>query len=403
RTYTEADLAFAEEIARRAALALDNARLHQEVLRQRSRYEELVNSLGAVVWEATPGSSHYDFVSDPAERMLGYPLERWLYEEGFFWRMLHPDDRDRVQRAERTVVESGNSHVAEYRLIDVDGKVHWVRDQLSVERDERGEAVLLRGVMVDMTEQHEREEALREFARTLQASLLPPQEPSVPGLDVAARYRPAERVAGTVGGDFYDLFPLGEGITGAVIGDVCGKGIEAASLTALARYTLRSAATHAADPAAILAEVNHILLNESSLAERFATVILAIIDASVRPAIATFGVAGHVRPLVLRESGQVEVLRAEGLPLGLFEDAYYESSTATLSRSDTLVLVTDGVTEARNSVGDFFGEERVRGVLEGVAGEPAAVIADRLVERVRAFAGEPLRDDAAILVVRIPA
>lgn len=403
RTYTEADLAFAEEIARRAALALDNARLHQEVVRQRARYEDLVNSVRAIVWEATPGQAHYDFVSHPAVDLLGYPLERWLNEDGFFWTMLHPDDRDRVQEVEHAVTASGDTHVVEYRLFDTRGRIHWMRDQLSVERDEHGGAVLLRGVMIDITENHQREEALRSFATTLQSSLLPPQEPSVEGLEVAARYRPAERVAGTVGGDFYDVFPLGDGVAGAVVGDVSGKGVEAAALTALARYTLRSAAVHDAEPAAALTQVNHILVNDQSLGERFVTAALAVIDTSARPVTATLGLSGHVRPFVLREMGQVEVLQADGVPLGLFEDAHFTAVSATLNPKDCLVLVTDGVTEAASPAGDLFGEGRVRGVLEGVAGEAPSVIADALVERVRAFASAPLRDDAAILVLRVPA
>ena len=403
RTYTEADLAFAEEIARRAALALDNARLHREVVRQRGRYEDLVNSVRAVVWEATPGNQHYDFVSHPAEALLGYPLHRWLQEDGFFWAILHPDDRDRVHGVEQQVRVSGNSHSVEYRLFDSLGNVRWIRDQLSVERDEAGNAVLLRGVMVDITEDREREEALRSFARTLQSSLLPPQEPSHEGLEVAARYQPAERVAGTVGGDFYDLFPLGDGIAGAVVGDVCGKGVEAAALTALARYTLRSAAVQAGEPAATLAQVNHMLLSDKSLGERFATAVLAVIDTSADPLTVAFAIAGHVRPFVLRNTGQVEILRADGLPLGLFEDAHYSAASTTLEREDCVVLVTDGLTEAASATGDQFGEERVRGVLEGVAGEPASAIADELVQRVRSFSGAPLRDDLAVLVIRVPA
>ena len=403
RTYSEADLMFAEELARRAALALDNARLHQEVVRQRGRYEELVNSVRAIVWEATPGVPHYDFVSDPAVDLLGYPIERWLREDGFFWTMLHPDDHSRVEEVEQQVKASGSSHVVEYRLFDTRGAVHWMRDQLSVERAASGEPVLLRGVMVDITEQHEREEALRSLAATLQASLLPPQEPTVDGLEVAARYRPSERVAGTVGGDFYDLFPLGDGIAGAVVGDVCGKGVEAAALTALARYTLRSAAVQAGEPVAVLTQVNRILLDDASLGERFATAVFIVVDTAPRPARATLGVAGHVPPFVLRETGQVEILRAAGQPLGLFEDAHFESLMTTLGPEDCVVLVTDGVTEAQNAAGDLFGQERVRGVLEGVAGEDADVVADALIERVRSFAGGPLRDDAAVLVLRVPA
>lgn len=403
RTFSNADLAFAEDLAQRAALAIDNARLHGEVLKQRARYEKLVNSVRAIVWEATPGSGRYDFVSHRVEDILGHPAGRWLTDDTLFWSSVHPDDIERVREMETEIHGGGEEHVLEFRVLDAFGAVHWMRNHVHVERDDQGSPALLRGVMVDVSEQHEREEALTNLAATLQASLLPPQQPDIPGLDVAARYAPAERGLAAVGGDFYDVFPVTEGVAGAIIGDVCGKGAEAAALTALARYTLRSSVVQTGEPAQTLAQVNRILVDETTLGERYATAVLVTVDLTANPRSGAVGVAGHVKPLVVRSSGQVEVLQADGMPLGLFEGASYVPSTVTLEAGDTIVLVTDGVTEARNSTGDLFGEDRVRGVLEGVAGEPAAVVADSLVERVRSFAGAPLRDDAAVLVLRVPA
>ena len=162
------------------------------------------------------------------------------------------------------------------------------------------------------------------IARTLQASLLPPVLPEVPGVEAGALYRPAGEEH-EVGGDFYDLFATTEDHWFAVIGDVCGKGAEAAAVTALARYTIRAAAAQRSSPAAILRWVNQAMLREGS--SRFCTIAVAHLDRSRATTRLTVSVGGHPAPLVLRADGSVEEAGAGGTLIGLVEDPKLREAT----------------------------------------------------------------------------
>ena len=158
------------------------------------------------------------------------------------------------------------------------------------------------------------------IARTLQASLLPPALPDVPGFELAALYHSASE--GTeVGGDFYDVFNTAEDQWYAVVGDVCGKGAEAAAVTAMARYTIRAAAVRRRSPAAILRLLSEAMLRQESpdLVGRFCTIACLHLDLSRSPARATVACGGHPLPAILRADGTVEELGAEGTLLGLVD------------------------------------------------------------------------------------
>ncbi len=197
---------------------------------------------------------------------------------------------------------------------------------------------------------------LRHLAETLQASLLPPRPPTIPGLEMAARYHAAHQSL-TVGGDFYDVFRLRTNDWGIVLGDVCGKGVHAARLTALARYSLRSAAGHHTAPADILSELNATLLTEEDLGERIASAIYACLEQDVCGAWITLAVAGHPLPVVVRRAGWIDVRGQSGSLLGLFEDIDVAEDRVGLGPGDAIVFFTDGVTEARNAAGEEYGEE----------------------------------------------
>ena len=154
------------------------------------------------------------------------------------------------------------------------------------------------------------------MVRTLQRSLLPHSLPLLPGLEVAARYHP---VGGRseVGGDFYDVFPLGRGRWGAAIGDVCGKGVMAAQLTALARYTVRTAARSEARPSGVLEVLNRSLLDHET-GDRFCTIVQAFIDTAEEPVRVTLSCAGHPLPLLVDAAGEVRPLGRPGTAVGLF-------------------------------------------------------------------------------------
>lgn len=235
------------------------------------------------------------------------------------------------------------------------------------------------------------------IARTLQHSLLPPHLPDIPGLEVAARYRAAGE-GNEVGGDFYDLFDTGDAHWAVLIGDVCGKGADAAATTALARYTLRAAAMRERRPGRVLAVLNEALLRQRD-DRQFCTVAYATIE--IRPHGLELVVAcgGHPAPVVVRRNGRVETAPCGGTLLGVVPDPDLQEAALALEPGDALVLYTDGVTEARMRDG-LFGPERLATVAGGAAGRTATEIARRIEEAV-AVSGE-LRDDLAIVVLRVP-
>ena len=231
-------------------------------------------------------------------------------------------------------------------------------------------------------------------ARTLQRSLLPRELPQIPGVEIAARYH-AAGAGNEVGGDFYDCFATGGGDWALVIGDVCGKGAEAAALTALARYTVRAAALHTRRPRAVLEQLNEALLRDR-LDYRFCTVVYASLTPREDRVTVSLTAGGHPLPLVIRATGEVETAGAPGSLLGIVDRPILTEEYVELHPGDALVLYTDGVTEADRAA----GPERLAAVLEGCAGAPAAAVAEAIERDALAAHGGAARDDVAVVVVR---
>ena len=183
-----------------------------------------------------------------------------------------------------------------------------------------------------------------------------------------------------------------------MIGDVCGKGAEAASLTALARYTLRAAAQHTRRPQAVLLELNEALLR-AQLGYRFCTVLYASLtprDGRISVCLAT---GGHPLPMVLRAGGTVETVGAPGSLVGILDEPDITEQSVELEPGDTLVLVTDGVTEA-TAADRATGPGRLAALLAGCAGAGAGAIADAVERDALESQGGSARDDVAVLVAR---
>ena len=190
------------------------------------------------------------------------------------------------------------------------------------------------------------EERERHIARTLQASLLPLTLPAIAGLDVAARYL-AGGEGTLVGGDLYDLFEV-EDDWAFVVGDVCGKGAEAAALTSMVRFTIRAEAVHRAGPTEVLAMLNDAILRQFSDG-RFCTVLHGRVRVGPGGARLRLACAGHPPPLVLCAGGSVTPVPCGGRLLGVVPDVEPETVEATLRPGDALVCFTDGVTEGRGA------------------------------------------------------
>ena len=238
-------------------------------------------------------------------------------------------------------------------------------------------------------------------ARTLQSGLLPRALPPIPHLEVAVRYRPLGD-GSEVGGDFYDLFATDPGEWMLAIGDVCGKGTEAAVLTGVVRSTVRAlaVASPSAEPDAVLAGVNSALLREDA-PEALATACCALLRPAPGGCDVTLAAGGHPHPLVLRADGTVEEVPATGRMLGVAVRPELRRQALRLEPGDLLLLYTDGVPEARYGTA-AFGEDRLRRALARAAGEPPAAVVASIDEAVRAFAPGPVRDDTALMAVRVP-
>jgi serine phosphatase RsbU (regulator of sigma subunit) len=239
-----------------------------------------------------------------------------------------------------------------------------------------------------------------ETARTLQSSLLPPSLPTIPGLELAARYRAAGE-GNEVGGDFYDVFAWDDA-WGVAIGDVCGKGPDAAVVTALARYTLRAVALHEHVPSATLATLNDAMLGQLA-GDQFCTVAFArIAPAGEGRFRALLSLGGHPPPLILRRSGRVDAMNPNGTLLGMLENPDLSDTEQVLEPGDTLLLYTDGVTEARVRSWEL-GEEGLATLLQGCAGQSPGEIVEAIERAVVGVQeGEP-RDDIALVAIGVPA
>ena len=294
--------------------------------------------------------------------------------------------------------------------------------QVSSLTDRGGHEIARLVVLRDITERVDAERRLRELlddrtrlADTLQAGLRPQLLPPVPGVRIAARWVPAGGVSGRVSGDFYDVHQTLGGDHAFVLGDVAGKGVHAAVVTSMARYTVRTLSAQGWSPGRALEQLNQALLNDVG-EERFCTVLYGRIiqdpvdiDTDWTPGVrVTLALGGHPQPLVRWIDGSVTAEGQTGTALGLLNRVEIKEESLHLHPGELLVAYTDGVTEARSGV-EQFGEQRLADVIaaaaEGLRGKRGAAaaalvadaVADSVLKAVEEFSSE--RDDVAVLVV----
>ena len=248
---------------------------------------------------------------------------------------------------------------------------------------------------------------LADALAVLQRSLVPDSLPVVPGLESAVHYHTA--APDQLGGDFYDLFPVAGDRWAFFLGDVCGKGPEAASLTSLTRYTLRAAAHHDPDPASALTTLNAVL-HERYTGDgnpRYCTCIFGIIEPGGEDGPTTVRLAsgGHPPALVLRSDGRAEFLPTPGgLLIGIVPGAPIGTAETVLAPGDTVVLYTDGLTEARTGPGrdDLYGEDALHAFATDHAPASPHEVITALTGLLESF-GDGLDDDTALLALGVPA
>ena len=340
----------------------------------------------------------------PRDELLGRHLTDLFTAGGKIYHETHYSPMLRMQGRAREIALD---------IVRADGARIPVLLNAVAENDADGKPRVVRLAVFDATERREYERELlrakqraeesesraRALARTLQQTLIPPTPPSVPGLDVATVYRAAGG-GDEVGGDFYDVFQVGDGDWVVVIGDVSGKGVDAAVVTALARYTLRAAAMRAPRPAAALEMLNEVVLGSET--DRYCTVaMLRLRDGAGEGWTATLAAGGHPLPFLTREGRPPRTFGMPGSLVGLLPDAGFTDSELPLRSGDAVVLYTDGVTEARRD-GEFYGAERLDAALARRAGAPAAEIAGGVLDDVMTFQRGVPRDDIAVVVLRVP-
>jgi serine phosphatase RsbU (regulator of sigma subunit) len=408
RRYDEDDLDLVRDLGLRAGLAVDNARLYEEAQASAAAEQRRAAQLDALaaaslaIHRTRRLERRIQMIADRARELIGTDIAVVTMRPGRVDEITAISQE--AETAPREAVE-GDRLLAplvardgtDLGLIEVSGK----RDGEFTASDEVALEDLARiaSLAIENARLEERE---RHIARTLQDSLLPRTLPEIPGLQAEARYL-AGGEGTVVGGDLYDLFAV-EDEWALVVGDVCGKGAEAAALTAMVRYTVRAESLHHASPCEVLGLLNDAILRQIDDG-RFCTALhgrVTVGAVGAGSAQVVLASAGHPQPLVLRADGRVETVPCSGPLLGVVPAVVHPDVIVRLGPGDALVSFTDGVTEGRGPKG-MYGDERLAELIGSSAGEDAAGIADRIVEAVLEFQGGRTQDDLALLVLRVPA
>jgi serine phosphatase RsbU (regulator of sigma subunit)/uncharacterized protein YigA (DUF484 family) len=235
----------------------------------------------------------------------------------------------------------------------------------------------------------------KDFSETMQRSLLPSGLPDVGGIEVGHVYQSAARV--DVGGDVYDFLSLDDGRLAVILGDVTGKGIQAAADMAMAKFSFRALARMHPEPGDFLAAANEVVVDEIETG-KFITMLYVLIDPDGGKVASAS--AGHPAARVVTADGEVGELGGHGLALGIDSDQEYEVARDQLGGGTTVVLYTDGVLEARRD-GELYGEERLDDLLRRRAGLAPQELAEAVLADCRSFAGGELSDDCAVVCLRL--
>lgn len=351
------------------------------------------------------GWSREDLVGQRTFAELLSPGGR-IYHETHFSPMLRVDGRVQEMALEIVTTSRSRIPVLVNALLDAgrDGRAGDGRG------DGNGEPVAQLAVF-GVTERREYERELRRerdraeqseiraraLAQTLQQTLIPPSPPLVPGLEVAAVYRPAG-TGEEVGGDLYDVFQVADDDWVVVLGDVCGKGVQAAVVTALVRYTIRASSVLAPDPASVLSDLDRVLLAHGS--DRFCTVVVLRLCRNEGEWTVRMVAGGHPLPLLKSRNAVPVAIGTPGALVGAFPGIERESTELGLVPGDQLLLYTDGVTEGRRGR-VMYDDERLVATFAAHTGD-ASSLTETVLADVLDFQGGLPRDDIALVALRVP-
>jgi PAS domain S-box-containing protein len=401
RHYGEADLDLSRDLGLRAGLAVDNARLYEEAqasaIAEQRRAEQLdaLSTASLAIHRTRRLEQRLQMIADRARSLIG--TRRAVVE-------ILPGAASAMSAISEatTAPEPGAESLSaplvardgsDFGAIEVVGRLEGDFDPADVVMLE--DLARVASLAIENARLEERE---RHIAQTLQASLLPQTLPAIKGLEAAARYL-AGGEGTVVGGDLYDLFVV-EDHWALVLGDVCGKGAEAAALTAMVRYTIRAEVVHHSSPGEVLGLLNEAILRQDD-AGRFCTVLHGRVTVDDDGAEILIASAGHPPPLVLRAGGAVETVPCRGTLLGVLREVVHSDVLVRLDPGDVLLCFTDGVTEGRRG-GVMFGEDGLAEALASCGGLDADAIAEQMTQVALDYQGGRTQDDLALLVLRVP-
>lgn len=413
RPYSQEDLELVSELARRASLAIDNARLFSDLRRLEQRLEAILISVADAI-TVVDRSGQTVFANQAAADLLkvSSPSELTGAEPGTIMpRFLVTDEQGNELALEhmpgRRLFAGEHPQPQLVRnVVRATGEERWLMTRASPVADpDTGELLYVVNVFEDVTpiKRAQLAESLLSkergrIAHILQRALLPESLAQIPGVEVQTLYSAAGEL-NEVGGDFYDVFDYDEDRTMLVIGDVCGKGPRAAGVTALARHTLRAAAIGERTPTEMLATLHRALLRQPPGAD-MCTVCLIVLTRVEHEVRLTIALAGHPPPLLISPRGDVAQVGQSGTILGVVDPLNISESELTLGAGETLLLYTDGVIEAGRP-DRLLGEQ---GLLELCTAAPDLTPAEFLqhIERTALDRAQGrLRDDIALLALRI--
>ena len=370
----------------------------EDALRVRDRAIEATH-VGIVIAGASHGNPNI-YVNPALSRITGYSREELLRHN---MRLLQgPDTDPAVVEQIRQAVNSGRSCEVVLKNYRKDGTPFWNELLISPVLDDTGKLTHYIGIQTDVTERRRAEESRHELeiAKHIQLSLLPDAPLVLPTAELAGVCVPASHV----GGDYFDFFHTSDAVD-IVIADVSGHSVGAALIMAEARSTLRAATRKVAGvpvgPAQVLRDLNELLYDDLTRAELFITMFYLKYLPDTR--ILKYANAGHNKALLLRvDDATCTALDAEGLVLGVRREVDFEERSVGLAAGDRLLLYTDGVTEAENQQGAFFGVAHLGALFSAYRRLPPEALIGALLAEVRAFCGEtPIRDDISMLMLQV--
>lgn len=391
----------------------ERRRAEQEVIEARAEAERRAAEIESFVSSLGEGVGLFNmegelvFVNDAIRRMTGAPSnvpnEIWGKQVRILTLDRQPvfSDQYPSRRALRGETSTDNRYIAVSPWAEA-----LVNITCAPVRDSQENIIGATVVWRDIAEQVALEEKQQELyerehhiAEVLQQALIPPTVPTeIGGFKIGVRYQPALKEA-EVGGDFYDVFDLGNDKIGVLIGDVVGKGLAAAIRVAAARYSVRSYAFIDPRPSHVLTLANEALCKDSGDEASLLTAFFAVIN--IATGRVTYASAGHEPPLICRASGAIEELMLGGMPLGVRATATYGEEYASLDQGDSIILVTDGITEARAPGTVLFDK---KGIIQYLSNNTKATpdeTAFGLIKAATEHAGGKLQDDAAVIVVSL--